>query len=67
MPSAVIRSFTYDPDKRELAVVFQSGRGYTYQDVPPEIARALEAAPSQGEYFNDHIRENFTFKREPRR
>jgi hypothetical protein len=67
MPSTVIRSFDYDPNKRELSVVFQSGRGYTYEDVPPEIARALAAAPSKGEYFNDHIREHFTFKRAPRR
>lgn len=63
MPSSVIRSFEYDPAKRELTVVFQSGRGYIYEDVPAETARALEASPSQGEYFNDHIRENFTFKR----
>ena len=67
MPSTVIRSFQYDPGQRELTVVFQSGREYTYRDVPAETARALEAASSQGEYFNEHIRENFTFKREPPR
>jgi lysyl-tRNA synthetase class 2 len=66
MPSSVIRSFEYDPAKRELTVLFQSGRAYIYEDVPAEIARALEASPSKGEYFNDHIRENYAFERGPR-
>jgi hypothetical protein len=36
MPSSsVIRSFEYDPPRRELLIVFQSGRRYIYQAVPP--------------------------------
>ena len=36
MPSSVIRSYHYDPARRELSVVFQSRRRYTYIDVPAE-------------------------------
>lgn len=63
MPSSLIQSFDYDAASRGLRIVFQTGRSYLYQDVPEEIYRAMQAAPSKGEYFNDHIRENFSFVR----
>jgi lysyl-tRNA synthetase class 2 len=61
VPSTVIRSFEYDPDRRELKIVFQSGRGYRYSDVPPEIPVAMRAAARKGEYFNREIRGAFPF------
>ncbi len=64
MPSSVIRSFDYDPHRRELLIVFQSGRRYIYQDVPPATFAGMRAAPSHGDYFNTHIRENFAFVRD---
>jgi len=63
MPSSVIRSFQYDAATRELDIVFQSGLRYIYLDVPQEVFRALEASRSQGAFFNDEIRENFSFRR----
>jgi len=63
--SDVIRSFEYDAANRRLLITFQTGKRYTYQDVPEEIYRALQSSPSKGEYFNAHIREYFTFVREP--
>ena len=63
MPSSVIQFFHYDADQRELLIGFQSGKRYVYEDVPPDIAAALKAAPSRGEYFNDHIRDRYTFRR----
>jgi hypothetical protein len=63
MPSSVIRSFEYDPRRRELLIVFQSGRRYLYQDVPRETFAGLQAAASHGDYFNTHIREQFSFVR----
>jgi hypothetical protein len=63
MPSSVIRSFEYDPRRRELLFVFQSGRRYIYQGVPQETFEDMRAAASHGDYFNTHIRENFTFVR----
>jgi lysyl-tRNA synthetase class 2 len=63
MPSTVIRSFDYDDAKRELTVVFQSGRCYVYLDVPDTTFRAMQSAFSKGDFFNTHIREQFQFVR----
>lgn len=63
MPSTVIRSYRYDPVRRELSIEFQSRRRYTYSDVPAETHTALKAAFSKGEFFNRHIRDNFAFRR----
>ena len=61
MPSAVIRSFRYDADARELHVTFVSGRRYAYRDVPPDLAEGLRLAFAKGAYFNRHIRDCFSF------
>jgi hypothetical protein len=63
MPSSVIRAFDYDPQRRELLIVFQSGRRYIYQGVPRETFEGMRAAASRGDYFNTHIRESFAFVR----
>ncbi len=65
MPSTVIRFFRYDAAKRELLVVFQSGRRYVYRDVPQEIHDGMKASFSKGEYFNAHIRDRYTYERDP--
>jgi lysyl-tRNA synthetase class 2 len=59
--SSVIRWFDYSLSTRELRVVFQSGRHYVYRDVPQEIFRGLQAAPSKGEFFNAAIRDQYRF------
>ncbi|HZB57158.1 MAG TPA: KTSC domain-containing protein [Reyranella sp.] len=64
MPSSVIRSYHYDSARRELSVVFQSRRRYTYSEVPAETYAAMKAAFSKGEFFNRHIRDKFTFRRD---
>jgi lysyl-tRNA synthetase class 2 len=61
MPSSVIRSFNFDPQHRELHIVFQSGRHYVYRDVPDETYEAMRKAFSKGEYFNAHVRDQFEF------
>jgi hypothetical protein len=64
MPSTVIRSYRYDSKRRALAIVFQTGRAYTYREVPAETYAALKAAFSKGEFFNRHIRDKFAFTRD---
>jgi hypothetical protein len=64
MPSTVIRTYEYFPARRELRVVFQSGRCYLYHEVPEEIHAAMKKAFSKGEFFNQHIRDHFEFTRE---
>jgi lysyl-tRNA synthetase class 2 len=64
MPSTVIQSFDYDASKRELRVLFRSGRCYVYQDVPDEEYAGMRRSFSKGEYFNEHIRDRYAFRRE---
>jgi hypothetical protein len=63
MPSTVIRSYRYDRYKRDLHVVFQSGRVYTYLQLPEEIHEGLRQALSKGQFFNQFIRDKFAFRR----
>ena len=63
MPSTVIRAHWYSAHKRELTILFQTGKAYTYLDVPEEIEFGMAAARSKGEYFNQEIRGRFAFVR----
>ncbi len=64
MPSTVIRSFHYHAAERRLEILFQTGRRYSYFDVPPDVSEAMRDAFSKGEFFNAHIRDKFRFSRE---
>ena len=59
MPSSVISSFTYQPERRRLVVTFVTGRVYEYADVPPEVATNFRASFSKGVFFNSHIRDTY--------
>lgn len=59
MPSSVIRSAHYDPERALLDIVFTTGRRYLYHRVPPAEADAFRAAFSKGRYFNAHIRDAY--------
>jgi lysyl-tRNA synthetase class 2 len=63
MPSSVIRAYRYNPESRDLLVVFQTGKRYVYRKVPPETHEALKAAFSKGYFFNRHIRDHFRYER----
>lgn len=63
MPSSVIRTFVYDKEESRLVVRFASGKVYTYDDVPAEVAAGFATAASQGSYFNEVIRDRFAFRR----
>lgn len=62
MHSTVIRSYHCDRRRRELDIVFQSRRRYTYLDVPEKTSDAMKAAFSKGEFFNRYNRDHFTFE-----
>jgi lysyl-tRNA synthetase class 2 len=64
MPSAVIRSIDYIAEERALRITFQSGRRYRYHSVPAETYEAMKRAFSNGEFFNEHIRDRFAFTQE---
>lgn len=62
MPSSVIRRFDYRPDRRELDILFTTGRRYVYREVPPDAADAFRAAFSKGRHFNARIRGRYPFE-----
>jgi lysyl-tRNA synthetase class 2 len=64
MPSSVIQSYRYDPERSALLIRFVSGHAYSYFDVPEEVAKGLTTARSKGRYFQEHIRDRFAFRRE---
>jgi KTSC domain len=61
MPSTVIRAFEYRPERRELEVLFVTGRRYLYVDVPPQEAEGLRGAFAKGVYFNRRIRDRYRY------
>jgi hypothetical protein len=66
MPSSVIASFHYRAAERWLDITFVSRRRYRYFDVPADVAEAMRASASKGEFFNAHIRDRYRFVREPK-
>ncbi|MDB5698392.1 MAG: hypothetical protein JWN69_1196 [Alphaproteobacteria bacterium] len=61
MPSTVIRALAYRPERRELEVLFTTGRRYVFHDVQPAVAEAFRAARIKGRHFNAHIRGRYAF------
>ena len=59
MPSTVIRSFHYDTARREMEIIFTTGRRYLYLAVPQEAVDEFRAAFAKGVHFNRYIREQF--------
>lgn len=57
MPSTVILRFAYRPERRELEIIFTTGRRYLYSDVPEGAVQRFRAAYSKGAHFNRHIRD----------
>lgn len=57
--STALSGATYDTDSQTLDIRFTSGRSYTFENVPEHVVDALEAAPSAGNYFANHIKGKF--------
>jgi ABC-type transporter Mla maintaining outer membrane lipid asymmetry ATPase subunit MlaF len=67
MPSSVIQDYRYYPAERRLEILFQTGRLYSYLEVPQDIYIAMKASFSKGEFFNAFVRDRFRFVRESER
>jgi hypothetical protein len=61
LESSLLASAAYSDATLEL--LFRNGQIYRYLAVPPEVFQALLAAPSKGAFFNQSIRDRFTFQR----
>ena len=62
MPSTVIQSFDYHPERRELLVTFTTGRRYLYLGVPLAKVEAMRSAFSKGRYFNREVRPYYPYR-----
>lgn len=57
--SSVIRGAWYLPNRRQLDLLFTSGRRYVYSNVPMTIATGFADAESKGRFYNSEIRNRF--------
>jgi len=62
MPSAVIRSYTYYPEREILEITYHSGKVYHYLDVPEKVFGEMRATMVKGTWFNRHIKGEYAFK-----
>lgn len=46
--SSMIHAVGYDPEKREMEVVFNSGKTYVYENVPQKEYEGLMSADIEG-------------------
>ena len=60
--SSVIRGAWYLPERRQLDLLFTSGRRYVYFDVPATEVERLGSAGSRGRYFNLHVRDRYRYR-----
>lgn len=62
--SSNIQMVGYDPNTKELHVLFHSGASiYVYQQVPDDEYEAFVSADSLGRHFNQHIKNEYQFTR----
>ena len=63
MRSSVISAVKYDPISFTLRVIFVSGQVYDYQEIPPEVYKAMVSTRSKGTYLNNYIKGNYEFRK----
>ena len=59
MSHPAIRGAWYLPHRRQLDLMFGSGRHYRYFNVPADLARRFATALSKGRFYNHEIRGRF--------
>ena len=57
--STVIKGAWYKPERRQLDLLFTSGRRYVYSNVPMAVANRFAQAESKGRFYNLEIRNCF--------
>ena len=63
MPSTVISSMKYDPEKEILRVIFLSGAIYDYLNVPQKVYDEMKNAFSKGTFLNRFIKGKYEFEK----
>jgi hypothetical protein len=66
LDSTTLTAAAYDDSHARMELDFHDGTRYVYSGVPPNLYRDFLCAPSQGIFFNRHIRGRFPYtKRAP--
>ena len=60
LASSNLNACRYDADERVLQIRFNSGRTYSYKDVPEDVFEGLQQASSPGQYFNSNVKGVFS-------
>ena len=60
--STAVRTMGYDEEEWVLQVEFSNGKLYNYFRVPSKEFRALQDAPSKGEYINREIKPYYEYE-----
>jgi KTSC domain len=61
--STLIKAVGYDLPSCVLEVEFHGGKLYEYYDVPLTVYSRLMAAESAGTYFNESIRDLYSYRK----
>ena len=61
--SSNLKFASYDTDSELMTVEFNSGAIYEYKKVPWNKFTKFRLAESQGRYFNENIKKNYTFSK----
>ncbi|MES2904700.1 MAG: KTSC domain-containing protein [Pseudomonadota bacterium] len=56
MTHPAIRAAWYQSNRRQLDLMFGSGRRYRYSNVPAEVAEQFARSLSKGRFYNGEIR-----------
>jgi len=59
--SSLVRTVAYDVDRELLQIEFHNRSLYQYFHIPKTVYDALLQAPSKGKYFNQVIRQHFSY------
>jgi hypothetical protein len=62
MPSSVVANLHYNPDTKDLTVIFVSGSIYIYKNVPDHVFISFKTARSKGRFLNRVIKDNYDFE-----
>ena len=57
--SSAVNSIGYDGSNQTLQIEFVGGEVYEYKGVPPDVHRAMMAAPSKGKFFHRSVKNQY--------
>ena len=60
LASTFLSRATFDDETGDLDVSTNSGKTYTFRNVPQSVVEGLRDAPSPGTYFHDHLKGRYT-------